>query len=60
MKKGMAFLGIGLDNLVNVKADDKGKMDVQDLENKILQVQSEVKYIYLGNIHITVPSILTT
>ena len=42
MKKGMAFLGIGLDNLVNVKADDKGKMDVQDLENKILQVQSEV------------------
>ena len=60
MKKGMAFLGIGLDNLVNVKADDKGKMDVQDLENKILQVQSEVKYIYLGNIRITVPSIFTT
>nr|XP_022328984.1 cysteine sulfinic acid decarboxylase-like [Crassostrea virginica]XP_022334582.1 cysteine sulfinic acid decarboxylase-like isoform X1 [Crassostrea virginica] len=49
MKKGMAFLGIGLDNLVNVKADDKGKMDVQDLENKILQVQSEGKMPYLVN-----------
>lgn len=40
----MAFLGLGLDNLVNVKADSKGKMDVQDLEDKILQLQSEVGY----------------
>lgn len=40
----MAFLGLGLDNLVNVKADSKGKMDVQDLEDKILQLQSEVRY----------------
>lgn len=44
IKKGMAFLGLGLDNLVNVKADSKGKMDVQDLEDKILQLQSEVEY----------------
>lgn len=44
IKKGMAFLGLGLDNLVNVKADSKGKMDVQDLEEKILQLQSEVWY----------------
>lgn len=44
IKKGMAFLGLGLDNLVNVKADSKGKMDVQDLEDKILQLQSEVRY----------------
>lgn len=40
----MAFLGLGLDNLVNVKGDSKGKMDVQDLEDKILQLQSEVEY----------------
>lgn len=40
----MAFLGLGLDNLVNVKADSTGKMDVQDLEDKILQLQSEVEY----------------
>lgn len=28
IKKGMVFLGFGLDNLVNVKVDSKGKMDV--------------------------------
>jgi glutamate/tyrosine decarboxylase-like PLP-dependent enzyme len=42
LKKGMAFLGLGIDNLISVKANSKGKMDVQDLENKILQAQSEV------------------
>lgn len=49
IKKGMAFLGLGLDNLVNVKADSKGKMDVQDLEEKILQLQSESKVPYFVN-----------
>lgn len=52
IKKGMAFLGLGLDNLVNVKADSKGKMDVQDLEDKILQLQSEVEWgrIWYSNV----------
>lgn len=42
MKKGIAFIGLGIDNLISVKSDSKGKMDIQDLENKILQAQSEV------------------
>ncbi|XP_048733038.2 cysteine sulfinic acid decarboxylase-like [Ostrea edulis] len=49
MKKGIAFIGLGIDNLISVKSDSKGKMDIQDLENKILQAQSEGKVPYLVN-----------
>ena len=41
LKKGVALLGIGIDNIYSVKADSKGKMDPVALENKILQLQSE-------------------
>lgn len=36
-KKAMMLLGLGTNNLISVKADDKGKMDPADLELKITE-----------------------
>ena len=42
LKKGVALLGIGIDNIYSVKADFQGqKWTPVALENKILQLQSE-------------------
>ncbi|KAL3974495.1 serpin E3 [Sarotherodon galilaeus] len=35
VKKGAAFLGIGLDNVIFVKVDDRGRMIPEDLDEKI-------------------------
>ncbi|KAK3092362.1 hypothetical protein FSP39_001932 [Pinctada imbricata] len=49
LKKGVALIGIGIDNLYSVKADSKGRMDPEDLEKMILKLQSENKRPYLVN-----------
>uniref|UniRef100_A0A3Q0S7T1 Cysteine sulfinic acid decarboxylase n=1 Tax=Amphilophus citrinellus TaxID=61819 RepID=A0A3Q0S7T1_AMPCI len=35
VKKGAAFLGIGMDNVIFVKVDDRGRMIPEDLDEKI-------------------------
>lgn len=47
--KGVAFMGMGLDNLINVKTDANGKMIPEDLEKKILEAKAEGKTPYFVN-----------
>lgn len=41
IQKGAAFLGIGTDNVVLVRADERGKMIPEELEKEIERVKSE-------------------
>ncbi|KAM9319889.1 cysteine sulfinic acid decarboxylase [Gastrophryne carolinensis] len=41
IKKGAAFLGIGTDNVILVKTDNRGKMEPEDLKHKIQKAKSE-------------------
>lgn len=41
IQKGAAFLGIGTDNVVLVRADERGKMIPEELEREIERVKSE-------------------
>ncbi|ELU00176.1 hypothetical protein CAPTEDRAFT_151334 [Capitella teleta] len=41
IKRAGALLGIGLDNVINIKADDRGRMSVEDLESRIEQALAE-------------------
>ncbi|XP_068123321.1 cysteine sulfinic acid decarboxylase isoform X2 [Hyperolius riggenbachi] len=41
VQKGAAFLGIGTDNVILVKTDDRGKIKPEDLEHKIQKAKSE-------------------
>ncbi len=43
-KKAVMLMGIGLDNLILIKADSNGKMIPEDLENQIKIVKDEGKY----------------
>ncbi|XP_053106543.1 glutamate decarboxylase 1-like isoform X2 [Hemicordylus capensis] len=43
VKKAAAVLGIGMDNVVAVKCDERGKMIPSELEGKILRVKREGK-----------------
>ncbi|KAK3083974.1 hypothetical protein FSP39_006153 [Pinctada imbricata] len=47
--KGIAFLGIGTDNLIKVKTDARGKMIPSDLEEKILEAKQMGKEPYFVN-----------
>ncbi|CAK1550585.1 unnamed protein product [Leptosia nina] len=40
-KKMASFMGIGTDNCITVKADKYGRMDVRDLESKVLDAINE-------------------
>lgn len=42
MKKGAAFLGIGLDSVMTVKCDDRGKMMPAELKKTIDDAISQV------------------
>ena len=42
MKKSAALLGLGTDNILSVKTDDKGKMVPADVEAKIEQAKQDV------------------
>ncbi|XP_022082482.1 cysteine sulfinic acid decarboxylase-like isoform X2 [Acanthaster planci] len=41
LKKGMAFLGLGVDNLVSVKCDQMGRMIPEELEKEILEAKNK-------------------
>ncbi|XP_040278170.1 cysteine sulfinic acid decarboxylase [Bufo bufo] len=41
IQKGAAFLGIGTDNVILVKTNDRGKIIPEDLDHKIQKVKSE-------------------
>ncbi|XP_044207782.1 cysteine sulfinic acid decarboxylase isoform X2 [Thunnus albacares] len=41
VKKGAAFLGIGIDNVILVKVDDGGRMSPEDLDEKIKLAKSQ-------------------
>ena len=45
--KGVAFLGIGTDNLIKVKCDAKGKMIPADLEQKIIEAKDMVCMLHI-------------
>lgn len=42
IKKSACLLGIGLDNVITVECDDKGKMIPEDLEQKIMESKEKV------------------
>lgn len=41
IQKLAAFEGLGSDNIYSVKTDDRGKMDPQDLEKRVLEAIAE-------------------
>lgn len=43
-------MGMGFDNFINVKIDVNGKMILEDLEKKILEVKVEGKILYFVNV----------
>lgn len=43
-------MGMGFDNFINVKIDVDGKMILEDLEKKILEVKVEGKILYFVNV----------
>lgn len=43
-------MGMGFDNFINVKIDVNGKMILEDLEKKILEVKIEGKILYFVNV----------
>lgn len=42
-KKAVMLMGMGLDNLILIKSDQNGRMNTEDLENKIIQAKEEGK-----------------
>lgn len=42
-QKAMMLMGLGLDNLINVKSNAKGQMDPTDLEAKVLEAKKDSK-----------------
>jgi len=41
-KKNASLMGLGTDDLIRVKVDNQGRMDVEDLERCILKATGEV------------------
>ena len=42
LSKGAGVLGIGINNMIKVKVDSRGRMDPEDLERCILESRDEV------------------
>lgn len=39
-QKAAHWLGLGMDNCISIKTNDKGQMSIEDLERQILKVKS--------------------
>ena len=42
MSKGSAFLGFGTESVIAVKVDNRGRMDIDDLNVKVQQQKDQV------------------
>lgn len=47
--KGVNWIGIGTDNVIKIKTDDRGKMIVEELEKMILKTKQEGRIPFFVN-----------